>query len=94
MSFRNSFRKEELARKGEINQYEFKNFNFLSRVIGKGSRIRLVIEPLNSPEWQKNYNSGGTIADESNKDARTALITLYHDRKHPSCLVLPVCVEK
>jgi hypothetical protein len=39
---------------------------------------------------QKNYNSGGVVAEESGKDARTAHVTLYHDAEHPSCLELPV----
>jgi hypothetical protein len=39
---------------------------------------------------EKNYNSGGVVARESAKDARTAHITLYHDAGHESFLEIPV----
>jgi hypothetical protein len=39
---------------------------------------------------EKNYNSGGVVADETAKDARTAHVTLYHDAAHPSALEIPV----
>jgi len=55
-----------------------------------GSRIRLVIKALNSIAWEKNYNSGGDVARETAKDARTATVRIYHDPAHPSMLDLPV----
>jgi len=39
---------------------------------------------------EKNYNSGGVVAGETAKDARTAHITVYHDAAHPSRLELPL----
>jgi hypothetical protein len=30
------------------------------------------------------------VAEETAKDARKAVITLYHDKKHPSSLILPI----
>ena len=56
----------------------------------KGSRLRLVISSPNTPDLEKNYNSGGVVADETEKSARTAHITLVHDAEHPSALVIPV----
>jgi putative CocE/NonD family hydrolase len=88
--YRESLRKETLVVPGEIHRYEFSAFPFFSRQITKGSRIRLVVSCLNSIHWQKNYNSGGVVADETAKDARTAHIKVYHDRAHPSSLELPV----
>jgi predicted acyl esterase len=61
-----------------------------SRRISKGSRLRLVISSPNTPGVEKNYNSGGVVADETAKDARTAHVTLYHDAAHPSALEIPV----
>jgi hypothetical protein len=43
----------------------------------------------NSIQVEKNYNSGGAVANESGKDARTAHIALYHDAEHASYLELP-----
>jgi putative CocE/NonD family hydrolase len=88
--YRESLRQERLVKPGELNRYEFKTFNWFSRRLAKGSRLRLVINSLNSIYWQKNYNSGGEVANESKKDARTAHVTLYHDAGHASCLEIPV----
>ena len=88
--YRESLRQEKLVQPGEINRYEFNSFRFFARRIAKGSRLRLVLRSPNSINSQKNYNSGGVVAEESGKDARTAHITLYHDAEHPSFLELPV----
>lgn len=88
--YRESLREEKLVTPGEIYPYEFKGFYFFSRQIAQGSRLRLVLKSPNSILIQKNYNSGGVVAQESAEDARTALITLYHDAEHPSFLELPV----
>lgn len=81
---------EKLAKPGEINRYEFSGFTFFSRRIAKGSRLRLVLSSPNSIFWEKNYNNGGVVAEESGKDAHTAHVTLYHDSDHPSALELPL----
>ena len=46
----------------------------------------------NSIQVEKNFNSGGVVASESAKDARTAHIALYHDAAHASFLELPIVV--
>ncbi|MFH1566516.1 MAG: X-Pro dipeptidyl-peptidase, partial [Gemmatimonadota bacterium] len=58
-----------------------------------GSRLRLTVSGVNSLWWERNYNSGGVVADETAADARPAHITLYHDRAHPSRLALPVATQ-
>ena len=88
--YRDSLRVEKLVTPGEISCYEFSGFRFFSRRIAKGSRLRLLISSPNSIYLQKNYNSGGVVADESGKDARTAHVTLYHDGDHLSYLELPL----
>lgn len=70
--------------------YEFKSFTFFSRRIAKGSRLRLLLHSPNSIQSEKNYNSGGVVANESGEDARTAHITLYHDADHASYLEIPI----
>ena len=55
-----------------------------------GMATRLAITAPNSLFWEKNYNSGGVVADESGRDARTAHITLVHDALHPSALTIPI----
>ena len=88
--YRESRREATLLRPGEITRFEFDNFQFFSRRVAKGSRLRLVIDSPNSIHFQKNYNSGGVVAEESGADARTATIRLYHDPEHPSFLEIPI----
>ena len=88
--YRHSLRKPEPVLANKPESYEFTNFSWFSRRLEKGSRIRLVFECPNSIQLEKNYNSGGDVASESGKDARTAHITLFHDAEHPSVLELPV----
>jgi putative CocE/NonD family hydrolase len=88
--YRESRREEKLVAPGDINCYVFETFNFFSRRIASGSRIRLALYAPNSIHQQKNFNAGGVVSDESGRDARTAHVTVYHDADHPSHLVLPV----
>lgn len=52
--------------------------------------MRLVFYSPNSRMLEKNYNSGGEVATETAKDARTAHVKLYQDAEHASYLELPV----
>jgi len=88
--YRESPTKEKLVKPGEINRYEFNSFTFFSRRIAKGSRLRLILSCPNTIQLEKNYNSGGVVAEESGKDARIAHVTVYHDTSHPSLLEIPV----
>ena len=87
--YRESSRAEKLAVPGVINLYTFEGFTFFSRRISKGSRLRLVIRCPNTIYLEKNYNSGGVVAEESGRDARIAHVKLYHYAEHPSRLELP-----
>jgi len=71
-------------------RYDFDNFTFISQLVKKGSRLRLVVGPINSIYQEKNYNSGGVVAEEAMKDARPVTVTLYHDRSHRSTLWVPM----
>lgn len=88
--YRNSPEKEELAVPGSINKYEFKTSYLFVRKISKGSRIRLVIRNLNSPHYQKNFQSGGNVSYETSKDAKPGHFSLYHNSEYPSFLEIPV----
>jgi putative CocE/NonD family hydrolase len=88
--YRKSLRQEDLVRPGAVERYEFSSFHFFSRRLEKGSRLRLVVSSPNSIYVEKNYNSGGEVAFETRKDARTAHVTLYQDMDHPSSLEIPM----
>jgi putative CocE/NonD family hydrolase len=88
--YRRSLRNPQPVPLNKPELYEFTNFAWFSRRLEKGSRIRLVFECPNSIQLEKNYNSGGDVASESAKDAKTAHLTLLHDSEHISTLELPV----
>ncbi|UCH93582.1 MAG: CocE/NonD family hydrolase [Candidatus Aminicenantes bacterium] len=92
--YRDSLSKPELVIPGTINKYVFNKSHFFARKLEKGSRLRLILSCLNHPFFEKNYNSGGVVAEETGKDARTAVIKLYHNKKYPSVLELPIHVFK
>ena len=88
--YRESPRGAKLIRTTEPLCYEFQRFPFVARLISRGSRLRLVIGPINSIYSQKNFNSGGTVSDESMQDARAVRVRLFHDAEHPSALYVPI----
>jgi len=87
--FRDGFFKQELLSPGQIVEIPFE-FNWSAWRIPAGARLRLTIAPLNSPQYQKNYNTGGRIGYERIEDARIAHIQILHDKAHPSVLTLPL----
>jgi putative CocE/NonD family hydrolase len=91
--YRKSLRDAAPVKPGAVERYDFDHFTFQARRIAKGSRLRLVISPLNSQWSQKNYNSGGVVSNETGKDARKVTVTLYHDASHPSALYVPLAAK-
>lgn len=88
--YRESLTQEKPVKPGEVNRYDFAGFTWFSRLVSKGSRLRLVLTCPNSIQLEKNYNSGGAVAAESGKDARVARIRVHHDSDHPSALEIPI----
>jgi putative CocE/NonD family hydrolase len=88
--YRESLRRATPVKSGEITRYDLTSFQYFARRLAKGSRLRLVVQSINSIFFQKNYQAGGLVARESGPDARTAHIRLYHDPQHPSKLMVPV----
>jgi uncharacterized protein len=87
--YRAGLRQANLVHTREALRYDFERFSFVARRLAAASRLRLVIGPINSIYAQKNYNSGGTVADESLRDARTVTVRLFHDEAHLSSLCVP-----
>jgi hypothetical protein len=88
--YRESLRVANLVTTHKPLLYEFKRFMFVSRQLSAGSRLRLVVGPINSIYTQKNYNSGKAVSEESMADARPVTVTLLHDKTHPSMLYVPL----
>jgi putative CocE/NonD family hydrolase len=88
--YREGLRVEKLIATKEPLRYDFDRFFFVSRRIRKGHRLRLVVRPNHTVKWQKNYNSGKPVADETMTDARAVTVNLFHDSKRPSALIIPI----
>jgi uncharacterized protein len=90
LRYRDSLREAKLVKPGEIVRCDFNPGLFVARRLMKGSRLRLVVSSPNSTQWQKNYCSGGVVAEETATDARTCHVQVYHDATHPSTIQLPL----
>jgi putative CocE/NonD family hydrolase len=88
--YRQGLRAENLVRSAEPLRYDFERFTFVSRLVEPGCRLRLVLGPINSIHYQRNYNAGGIVADESVAGARSVTVRLFHDEDHPSTLYVPI----
>ncbi|HTX23644.1 MAG TPA: CocE/NonD family hydrolase [Steroidobacteraceae bacterium] len=87
--FRDGPFKEELVQPHQVIEIPFE-FNWTAWRIPAGARLRLILAPLNSPNYQKNYNTGGRIGYERLQDARVAHVRVFHDARHSSRLTLPL----
>jgi putative CocE/NonD family hydrolase len=87
LRYRASVEKPVLAKPGEIYRIEIEA-GPTSALFHKGHLVRLEISSSNFPRFARNPNTGRSIAEEH--EVRTARQTVYHDRKHPSHLLLPV----
>jgi putative CocE/NonD family hydrolase len=88
--YREGPRRSLLINTREPLKYQFDGFTFVSRRVARGSRLRLVVAPVNSIYAQKNHNSGKAVANESADDSRPVTVQLFHDAAHPSVLRVPI----
>jgi hypothetical protein len=88
--YRESLRTPKLVATKAPQLYDFDHFTFVSRQLAAGSRLRLVIAPINSISSERNYNSGKPVAEETMADARPVTVSLVHDKAHPSALYVPI----
>lgn len=87
--YHNSFEKAELLEPEKV--YEL-NINLLatSNVFKPGHRIRLEVSSSNFPQFNRNSNTGGNIAQETAEEYRPAVNRVYHSAEYPSRLILPI----
>jgi uncharacterized protein len=90
LRYRDSLRESKRVNPGEIVRCDFNPGLFVARRLMKGSRLRLVVTAVNSILWQKNYGSGGAVAEETANDAHTCNVQVYHDAEHASAIQLPL----
>ncbi len=87
LRYRNSLEQPQLAREGEVYRITV-DAGVTGNVFLKGHRIRLEISSSNFPRFDRNPNTGGSIADETRLTTTTQ--TIYHDRERASHLLLMV----
>lgn len=88
--YREGLRTARLVNGPEPLRYLFETFNFTSRMVRKGHRLRLVVGPTNSIYLQRNFNAGGDVARETIADARAVTVRLWRGPDHPSALHVPL----
>jgi putative CocE/NonD family hydrolase len=91
LRYRNSLEKPEPAKEGEVYALTV-DAGVTGNVFLKAHRIRVEISSSNFPRFDRNPNTGGVAAKETKLWKATE--TVYHDREHPSRLVLMVMPGK
>jgi uncharacterized protein len=87
--YRNSISAPEPLRPGVAYELTI-DLQATANLFKRGHRLRLEISSSNFPRFDRNTNSGGTIADEDERDFVVAVNHVFHDHGRPSHLVLPV----
>lgn len=87
--YRHGLERAEAITRGKPEEYVFPAAQWFAQRIPKGSYLRLILQAVNLPEMQKNWNSMKPVSEQSGVDAQVATIRVLHDPKHPSRLVLP-----
>jgi len=87
MRYRNSQEKPELANPGEAYHVTV-DLWATSNVFLPGHKLRLDVSSSNFPRFDRNMNTGEMQARATRMVKATNVI--YHDKAHPSALVLPV----
>ena len=59
-----------------------------SNVFKRGHSIRIEVSSSNFPRFDRNPNTGGAVAEDS--ELKPALQTVLHDSRHPSHVTLPI----
>jgi uncharacterized protein len=85
--FRDSLFEETFMQPGAIYPFVIKLYP-TSNVFKKGHRIRVDVSSSNFPRFDVNPNTGEPL--NNNRRMMTATNTVYHDKDHPSNIVLPI----
>jgi hypothetical protein len=85
--YRDSPERERLMTPGEIYRIRIEPFP-TANVFKKGHRIRVDVSSSNFPRFDVNPNTGEPLG--RHRRTMTADNTIYHERAHPSYVVLPI----
>jgi putative CocE/NonD family hydrolase len=90
LRYRSGLDKAVLAKPGEVYPITI-DAGVTSNVFLPGHRVRVEISSSNFPRFDRNLNTGGSLADD--QAPHKAVETVYHGKKYPSRIVLPVVPE-
>jgi uncharacterized protein len=87
--YRESMSEQSLLEPGKV--YELRlDLQATANLFKTGHRIRLEVSSSNFPRFDRNTNTGGTIAEDGPGDLVQAVNRVFHDRARPSHLILPI----
>ena len=87
LRYRNSQEHGEMANPGQVYHISV-DMVATSDVFLRGHKLRLEVSSSNFPRFDRNLNTGGVQSLGSTMTRATNVV--YHDREHPSALVVPV----
>lgn len=85
--FRESLSAPKLLNPGEVVELKL-DLGAVAHVFKAGHRIRLHISSSHFPRYDRNLNTGHPIGEDG--EMKVAFQSVYHDREHPSHLLLPI----
>ena len=85
--YRNDPAKPVLLEPGQAQRFEL-DLWVTSNLFKRSHRLRLEVSSANFPRFDRNPNTGNPFGTDTN--LLSAKQTIFHDRDHPSHLVLPV----
>src|SRR6185312_12807803 len=87
--YRNGLDRQELMEPGTVYEITV-DMTATANVFLPGHHIRLDISSSNFPRYDRNTNTGGVIAEESENQMIPAVNRIHHGPDYPSRLVLPI----
>jgi putative CocE/NonD family hydrolase len=87
--FRDGIERDVLMEPGQV--YEFSiDLVATSNLFQVGHRIRVHVTSSSFPRFDRNTNTGRALGEDGPESLRPALQTVFHDREHPSQILLPI----
>jgi putative CocE/NonD family hydrolase len=83
--------KPSLIEPGRVYAYDLDLWN-TCQLYQKGHRIRIEISSSAFPKYDRNLNTGEALGKTTSM--KVAEQKIYHDREHPSHVVLPIVPRK
>lgn len=87
--YRNSLSTPALLEPEKIYELRF-SLGATANVFKAGHCIRLEVSSSNFPRFNRNTNTGGNIIEEREEDLIQAINQVYHNKAHPSYIILPI----